>query len=352
MLRSHLHEHRNNALRHRNLPATPLRPPGRGLCEQCLEPPGPLHRPRTIKEKRNKLFSFFRTKRTKRGTKLIRNLYKRYSKNSIEVHSETLSKSLSHLTSNPSVPNITALWREPRERRSTLQVVAAWLPRRRRRARPDVVVLHPYCPERYKNAGTEVPHAVFSRRTERPKLCGPGEALQKLKESGRVRHVGVSNVNAQQLQRLTAAGRPACLQIEMHALCQQEDMIAAAAALNVPVVAYSPLGSKALADALAAKTGREYPDLLTLPAVRAAAAAHGRTPAQVLLRYALQRGVAVIPKSTNPQRILQNISLWDFSLSESEMASLRALDRGAAGRICDFSFFPGVEKHPEFPFNK
>lgn len=70
-----------------------------------------------------------------------------------------------------------------------------------------------------------------------------------------MRHVGVSNVNAQQLQRLTAAGRPACLQIEMHALCQQEEMIAAAAALNIPVVAYSPLGSKALADALAAKTG-------------------------------------------------------------------------------------------------
>lgn len=183
MLRSHLHEHRNNALRHRNLPATPLRPPGRDLCEQCLAPPGPLHRPRTIREKRNKLFSFFKTKRTKRGTKLIRNLYKRYSKNSIEVHSETLSKSLSHLTSNPSVPNITALWREPRQRRSTLQVVAAWLPRRRRRARPDVVVLHPYCPERYKNAGTEVPHAVFSRRTERPKLCGPGEVLIRIHDS-------------------------------------------------------------------------------------------------------------------------------------------------------------------------
>lgn len=70
-----------------------------------------------------------------------------------------------------------------------------------------------------------------------------------------MRHVGVSNVNEEQLTRLCAVEKPACLQIEVHALCQQNSMIAAAQKLGIPVVAYSPLGSKALADALAAKTG-------------------------------------------------------------------------------------------------
>nr|QMX42080.1 alcohol dehydrogenase AD4 [Dioryctria abietella] len=183
-------------------------------------------------------------------------------------------------------------------------------------------------------------------------LIAVWKSMCKLKESGRVRHVGVSNVNEEQLTRLCSVQKPACLQIEVHALFQQNHMVAAANKLGVPIVAYSPLGSKALADALAAKTGREYPDLLTLPTVQSIAQAHGRTPAQVLLRYTLQRGLAAIPKSTNPRRIKQNISLWDFALSQTEMAELAALDRGEHGRICDFSFFVGIEKHPEFPFKK
>ncbi|CAK1583493.1 unnamed protein product [Parnassius mnemosyne] len=183
-------------------------------------------------------------------------------------------------------------------------------------------------------------------------LIGVWKALLKLKQSGRVHHVGVSNVNEEQLRRLNAVEKPACLQIEIHLLCQQRSLIAVAKELGIPVVAYSPLGSKALADALSAKTGREYPDLLQLPAVVKIAEAHGRTPAQILLRHLLQSGVAAIPKSTNPARIKQNISVWDFELTESEMTELSALDRGENGRICDFGFFPGIEKHPEFPFKK
>ncbi|XP_028178349.1 aldo-keto reductase family 1 member A1-like [Ostrinia furnacalis] len=183
-------------------------------------------------------------------------------------------------------------------------------------------------------------------------LVAVWKAILKLKESGRVKHVGVSNLNEEQLERLTRVAKPSCLQVEVHALCQQKSLVAAANKLGVPVVAYSPLGSKALADSLAAKTGREYPDLLQLEAVKRAAKAHGRTPAQILLRHLLQRGLAAIPKSTNPERIKQNFTLWDFELSDSEMEELGALDRGEDGRICDFSFFRGIEKHPEFPFKK
>ncbi|CAH0400418.1 unnamed protein product [Chilo suppressalis] len=183
-------------------------------------------------------------------------------------------------------------------------------------------------------------------------LIAVWKAVLKLKESGKVRHVGVSNLNEEQLKRITSVAKPACLQVEVHLLCQQKELVATATKLGIPVVAYSPLGSKGLADALSAKTGREYPDLLQLPAVLRIAERHARTPAQVLLRHALQRGIAAIPKSTNPQRIKQNISLWDFALTEEEMAELSAMDRGEDGRICDFSFFIGIDKHPEFPFKK
>ncbi|XP_059053387.1 aldo-keto reductase family 1 member A1-like [Achroia grisella] len=168
-------------------------------------------------------------------------------------------------------------------------------------------------------------------------LIAVWKAILKLKESGRVRHVGVSNVNEEQLRRLCAVEKPACLQIEVHVLCQQKSMIGIASELGIPIVAYSPLGSKALADVLAAKTGREYPDLLSLPIVQRIADAHSRTAAQVLLRYTLQRGVGAIPKSTNPARIQQNISLWNFELTESELKELSTVDRGENGRICDFS---------------
>lgn len=178
------------------------------------------------------------------------------------------------------------------------------------------------------------------------------KTILKLKESGRVRHVGVSNMNAEQLARICSVAKPACLQVENHILCQQPDLIEAAKKLGVPIVAYSPLGSKDLANAKAAQTGREYPDLLQLAEVQRIAQVHGRTSAQILLRYNLQRGLAVIPKSTNPTRIKQNITVWDFNLSDAEMTELAALDRGENGRVCDFTFFIGADKHPEFPFKK
>lgn len=183
-------------------------------------------------------------------------------------------------------------------------------------------------------------------------LIGVWKAIQKLKESGLARHVGVSNLNSEQLSRVCKVAQPACLQIEVHALCQQQELIDKANALNVPVIAYSPLGSRALAEVLAKQTGRDYPDLLQLPVVARLADTHKKTPAQILLRYALQRGIGAIPKSTNPMRIKQNISLWDFELSETEMNELKSLDRGENGRICDFSFFQGIDEHPEFPFKK
>ncbi|KAL9694114.1 hypothetical protein quinque_013399 [Culex quinquefasciatus] len=93
---------------------------------------------------------------------------------------------------------------------------------------------------------------------------------------------------------------------------------------------------------------REVPDLLDNPAVKEIAAKLGRSCAQVLLRHLLQRGISTIPKSTNPHRLRENIALFDFELEDADMVRLNALDQSI--RICDFAFFPGITKHPEFPF--
>lgn len=71
------------------------------------------------------------------------------------------------------------------------------------------------------------------------------------------------------------------------------------------------------------------------------AAKYGKTPGQILLRFTVQRGVIAIPKSTNADRLKQNITLFDFVLDEGDFAKLKALDKGAAARVCDFSFFKG-----------
>ncbi|VDM64800.1 unnamed protein product [Angiostrongylus costaricensis] len=88
------------------------------------------------------------------------------------------------------------------------------------------------------------------------------------------------------------------------------------------------------------------PNILTEPSVKKIAAAHGKTPAQVVLRWAVQQNVIVIPKSTSEMRIKENAALFDFKLTEAQMKEIDGLDRG--WRFVDFS--PGESDHPHLPF--
>lgn len=94
------------------------------------------------------------------------------------------------------------------------------------------------------------------------------------------------------------------------------------------------------------------PDLLENPTVLQIAKKHNKTPAQIALKHTIQKGIAVIPKSTTPQRIQDNIQLFGWQLDAQDLTALDALDQGEQARICDFSFLPGTEKHPEFPFER
>ncbi len=147
-------------------------------------------------------------------------------------------------------------------------------------------------------------------------------ALEALHAAGRVRALGVSNYTEAHLAQLLAhaAVKPVVNQVECHPALQQRPLRAACAAAGVAVVAYSPLGTGAL---------------LAHPAVTAVAARARRTPAQVLLRWALQSGLCVIPKSTTPARVAENADVWGWALSEEDMAALDGVEAaGGSQRFC------------------
>jgi 2,5-diketo-D-gluconate reductase A len=141
--------------------------------------------------------------------------------------------------------------------------------------------------------------------------------LEELAAEGMLRSIGVSNFLPEHLERLLAETDtvPAVNQIELHPIFQQRDIVEYSRGKGVAIEGWSPLGSG------------KY-DLGELPAVAAAAGAHGKTPAQVVLRWHLQRDVIVFPKSTNAERLRQNFELFDFELTDDELAAIDDLDRG------------------------
>ncbi|TWG94074.1 2,5-diketo-D-gluconate reductase A [Nocardioides sp. J9] len=146
------------------------------------------------------------------------------------------------------------------------------------------------------------------------------EALLELREEGLATSVGVSNFQPAHLDRVVEATGvvPAVNQVEVHPYFANEAVRAATTRHGAVVEAWSPLG----------QGGGELED----PAVLAVAERHGKTPAQVLLRWALDRGDVVFPKSMSKARLAENFDVLDFALGADEVAAIAALDKGEAGR--------------------
>uniref|UniRef100_A0AAU3GM62 Aldo/keto reductase n=1 Tax=Streptomyces sp. NBC_01401 TaxID=2903854 RepID=A0AAU3GM62_9ACTN len=140
-------------------------------------------------------------------------------------------------------------------------------------------------------------------------------ALEKLLADGRIRAAGVSNFQPAHLRRLREVSSlvPAVNQIELHPGLQQGELRALHTEYGIATEAWSPLAQGALLD-----------DAVLV----ALAERHGKTPAQVVLRWHLQLGNVVIPKSVTPARIRQNIDVFDFELSAADMDAVAGLDRG------------------------
>ncbi len=140
-------------------------------------------------------------------------------------------------------------------------------------------------------------------------------AFERIQEEGGARSVGVSNFRVEDLERIEseAERRPTVNQVELHPRLQQPELRAWLAEHEIVTEAWSPLAQG---------------DLLEDGTIETIAAHHDRTPAQVILRWHLQIGNVVIPKSSNPERIRQNFEVFDFELSEDDMAALERLDAG------------------------
>jgi diketogulonate reductase-like aldo/keto reductase len=152
-------------------------------------------------------------------------------------------------------------------------------------------------------------------------------ALETLLADGKVRAIGVSNFMVEHLSTLLdrASVVPAVNQIECHPYFQQRDVQDFGTEHGILTQAWSPIGG------ITFYRDGSHGSTLDDPVIGDIARAHGKTPAQVMLRWGLQHGRSVIPKSTKPSRIAENINVFDFELSTEQMAAIDGLDTGRRG---------------------
>lgn len=160
----------------------------------------------------------------------------------------------------------------------------------------------------------------------KPPISETWRAMEALVSSGKVRSIGVSNFSAKKLSALctdpATVIRPAVNQVELHPLLRQDKLVERAKELRVAMTAYSPLGSADSAKMLK----HDGAALLAHPVVLDVAKALGRTPAQVLIRWAVQRGTSVIPKSTSAHRIRENLDVLSWEIPDEHMARLSGIE--------------------------
>lgn len=153
--------------------------------------------------------------------------------------------------------------------------------------------------------------------------------MEKLVEKGLAKNIGISNFSAQLVMDVLRYAKipPATLQIEHHPYLVQPGLVKYAQENGIAVTAYSSFGPASFIE-LDMEAAHGAPPLLEHATIKKAAEKHGKTPAQILLRWATQRGIAVIPKSNNQGRLQQNLDVTGWDLSSEELNSISALDMG------------------------
>lgn len=166
-------------------------------------------------------------------------------------------------------------------------------------------------------------------------------AMERLVEKGLVKNIGISNFGTSLIRDLLsyAAIRPAVLQVESHPYLVQPKLLRYCQAEGIAYTAFSPLGAPSY---IPIGMATEKDSAMNEPLVQSIAASHKKTAAQVLLRWGVQRGTAVIPKTSNPARLAENLNIFDFELTDDQMRGIAALDRNQRfndpGVFCESAF--------------
>ncbi|XP_070558016.1 aldo-keto reductase family 1 member B1-like isoform X3 [Ptychodera flava] len=167
--------------------------------------------------------------------------------------------------------------------------------------------------------------------------------MEKLVDEGLAKSIGVSNFNEKQIERVlqVAKHKPVNNQIEVNPYFTRQELVSFCQSNGIVVTSYSSLGAPGNM-----KT-EEDPVLLSDPVVKAMGAKYNRSPAQILLRYPVSRGCAVIPKSLNPEHMKENMQIFDFELSTEDVKSLDDLNMNSSQLNRFWIIF---KDHPHYPF--
>jgi len=177
--------------------------------------------------------------------------------------------------------------------------------------------------------------------TVRVPLSETWGALEELVLAGLVRRIGVCNYTIALLRDLLSQAKvlPSVLQVELHPLLSQEKLLRFCREERIAVTAFSPLGAPSY---VPLGMARPEESLLSHPLVLDTARDCGRTPAQVLLRWGLQRGTSVIPKTSRIERLAENLAVESFALDDAQMRAITGLDRHCRfndpGVFCERAF--------------
>ena len=152
------------------------------------------------------------------------------------------------------------------------------------------------------------------------------EAMEGLKRAGLIRHIGISNVGTSMIREVIAYAteKPDSLQVEMHPFLSQERLLRMAQEEGMQVMAYSNFGAISY---VPIGLAQQDSDLLHHSVINAIGTAKGKTAAQVLLRWAIQRNTICIPKSSSEARLIENICVFDWTLTDEEMGQISALNK-------------------------
>ncbi|PAY19227.1 4-dihydromethyl-trisporate dehydrogenase [Rhodopirellula sp. SM50] len=204
--------------------------------------------------------------------------------------------------------------------------------------------------KRYPPGWFHDPDAEHPQMQEMPvPILETWQAMIECQKSGLIRHLGVCNFGVSLIRDLMASSsvKPSVLQVELHPYLTQEKLLRFCAQHDIHVTGFSPLGAQSY---FAIGMAEEGEGVIDREETKAIAAEVGKTPAQVVLRWGIQRGTSIVPKTSRVERLKENLDLFDFELTDQQMNTLASLnqnrrfnDPGDFGEKAFNTFFPIYE---------